>query len=294
MIVVTGATSNTGRAVALNLLEAGAQIRVVGRSLDRLQPFVSRGAEAFVAEPTDKEAMLRAFQGAEAAYVMLQPGFIADSEDFPAYQQAVIDAIVPALVQNGVRNIVALSGWGANYEHASGPLAGLRLLENRLQAESSLRVLVLRPGWFMENAIPLISAINNTGNASSQLRGNLRLPMIATSDIGAVAASSLLKPMKEGFEAREVQGPDELTLTEAADIIGQVTGVQGASYVQASPIDVKAEMLGAGFSDHMAEAFVIMSDDLNAERIIMLQPLEERIITRTGFETFVRHTLEIQ
>lgn len=291
MIVVTGATSNTGRAVAANLLEAGTEIRVVGRSLDRLQPFVSKGAEAFVAEPTDREAMMRAFRGAEAAYVMLQPGFIADSPDFPAYQQAVIDAIVPALVHHQVGNVVALSGWGANYLHASGPLYGLRQLENRLQEEGSLRVLALRPGWFMENAIPMITSIKESGKASSQLRGNLRLPMIATSDIGALAAKALLTPIQEGFQVREVQGPDEMTLTEAAAIIGKAVGFPEATYEQAFPIDVKAGMLSAGFSDHMAQAFVDMSDDVNAERIRMLQPMAERIVTTTRFETFVRQTL---
>ncbi len=46
MYVITGATGHTGNEVAEKLLAKGEQVRVVGRSAKRLEPFV-RGRRGF-------------------------------------------------------------------------------------------------------------------------------------------------------------------------------------------------------------------------------------------------------
>ena len=56
---------------------------------------VSLGAEPFVADVSDKEAMARAFSGAEAAYVMIPPDLA--NPDYAAYQDTVTEAIASAL-----------------------------------------------------------------------------------------------------------------------------------------------------------------------------------------------------
>jgi uncharacterized protein YbjT (DUF2867 family) len=169
----------------IRLKGEGVPVRVIGRSRERLQAFVQRGAEPIVSEPSDRTALAKAFQDGTAVYVMLQPGYIPESADFPAYQRAVTDAIVSALVEKRVPRVVVLSGWGANYEKVSSLLDGLLVLEKRIQAIGRLKALVLRPGWFMENASRFIQDIAQTGTASGQLRGDLALPMIATADVGA-------------------------------------------------------------------------------------------------------------
>ncbi len=68
MYVVTGATGNTGHVVANRLLDQGKKVRVIGRNRERLQPFVARGAEAFVADLSDQAAVKQAFAGADAVY----------------------------------------------------------------------------------------------------------------------------------------------------------------------------------------------------------------------------------
>jgi uncharacterized protein YbjT (DUF2867 family) len=97
MIIITGATSRTGGVVARRLLSAGAAVRVIGRSRNRLQELVDLGAEAFVGEPTDPEQMRRAFAGRQTAWVMLQPNYIPDSPDFRGFQDSIITALVPAI-----------------------------------------------------------------------------------------------------------------------------------------------------------------------------------------------------
>ena len=45
MYAVIGATGNTGRVVAEDLLAAGQPVRVIGRTEDRLAPFVERARQ---------------------------------------------------------------------------------------------------------------------------------------------------------------------------------------------------------------------------------------------------------
>jgi uncharacterized protein YbjT (DUF2867 family) len=222
---------------------------------------------------------------------MLQPGYIPDSNDFPAYQKKVIDAILSALIEKGVTRVVALSGWGANYDKVGSPLDGLRALENRLQSVSRLSTLILRPGWFMENASAFIKDIAKTGASSGQLRGDLALPMIATADIGEVAADRLVKGDFRNFAVRELEGPEVLSLNQAAAIVGDLTGHADANYQQIPAEEARTRFLSSGFSTQMADSIVQMTDDVNQGRIRMVQPREERIITPTRFQSFAKAVL---
>src|ERR1700679_1557584 len=114
MYVVTGATSRTGKVVTRRLTLTGTSVRVIGRERERLQPLVDLGAQAFVGDPADGEAMAAAFVGGDGGWVMLQPNYIADSPDFRAFQDGLVEAIVPAIASAGVRHVVSLSSWGAD------------------------------------------------------------------------------------------------------------------------------------------------------------------------------------
>ena len=73
MIVITGATGNTGRPTAEALLAKGEKIRVLGRDASKLQPFVQKGAEAFVGTVEDAAFLRKAFEGATAVYLLIPP-----------------------------------------------------------------------------------------------------------------------------------------------------------------------------------------------------------------------------
>ena len=72
MYVITGATGQTGNKVAEKLLAQGEQVRVVGRDAKRLEPFVKKGAEAFVADISTRGAH-EGFFGAKGVYAMIPP-----------------------------------------------------------------------------------------------------------------------------------------------------------------------------------------------------------------------------
>src|SRR5688572_13809887 len=99
MYVVTGATGNTGRAVAETLLDKGQKVRVLGRDVKRLS-LAGRGVEAFAANMEDATGLTRAFTGARAVYAMIPPDVA--SPDPRAFQERVSDALAVALEQSGV------------------------------------------------------------------------------------------------------------------------------------------------------------------------------------------------
>ena len=78
MYAVIGATGNTGRVVAEDLLAAGLPVRVIGRSEDRLAPLVARGAEAAVGDVSDADFVARACDGVGGVYHLIPPRFDTD------------------------------------------------------------------------------------------------------------------------------------------------------------------------------------------------------------------------
>ncbi|NJP93909.1 NmrA family NAD(P)-binding protein [Nonomuraea sp. FMUSA5-5] len=293
MIVVSFATSDTGSAVADALLATGEQVRVLGRSRDRLQRYVERGAEAVEARTDDPGSLRAAFAGARAAFVMIAPGIIPGSTDFPAYQRRVIDAFRQALDGLGDRTrIVSLSGWAANHDGACGPVWGLRPLEEALDTLAGAEVTHLRPGWFMENALPMIDEVRATGTAHGLIPADLPLPAIATADIGAVAADLLTGRREAGARTLELQGPRDVTLTEITAAIGRALGRPEARYEQIDAATMRERLLAAGFSPHMADGTTAMTLDVAERRITMLQPRTAETATPTTFEEFLARVLD--
>jgi uncharacterized protein YbjT (DUF2867 family) len=170
MFVVTGATGRTGRAVVDELLRNGREVRALGRSARTLEQLRAAGADTAVAEPTDRSALGRAFRGAEGVYLMIQPNYIPDSQDFPAHQARIVEAMVAGLSSAGVRRVVTLSSWGADKESGTGPVVGLHRLEQRVN-RLNVSTTHLRAGYFMENLIGQVEHIRAHGVIAAPFDG---------------------------------------------------------------------------------------------------------------------------
>ncbi len=91
MYTILGATGNIGSIITKKLLEKGEKVRAVGRSATKLQSFAQKGAEAFVADVTDANALTRALVGSRAAFLMVPPN--QTSPDYSVEQEAASNAI---------------------------------------------------------------------------------------------------------------------------------------------------------------------------------------------------------
>ena len=285
MYVITGATGNTGHIVAKRLLEQGKKVRVLGRSVDRLSKLTSLGAEPFAVDLSDQSAVTAAFAGAEAAYVMIPPNLV--TSDVRGFQDNLSHAFGDAIKENEVGHVVALSSIGADKVEKTGPIVGLRVLEERLRQIPGLNTLAVRAGYFMENTLPQVSVIQHMGAIAGPLRPELKLPMIETRDIGDFVADSLLQLEFEGFQTKELLGQRDLAYPEVTSIIGNGIGKPDLRYQQL-PIDQFAGALQQmGMSKNMADLLAEMSEALNSGHVRALEPRSARNTTATTFEQFV-------
>ena len=285
MYAVLGASGHTGHVVAKNLLARGQKVRVVGRNSAHLQPLADKGAEIFIGDVTDGQALTKAFKDADSAYVMLPPN--PTSNDFRAFQDRTSDAIAGAVRSAGVKNVVSLSSIGADKASGTGPVVGIYNLEQKLNQIDGANVLHLRAGYFMENTLPQVGAIRMTGGVATPLRPELKIPMVATRDIGAVAAEALLELPFRGKQTRELLGQRDLDYNEIAAIIGKAIGKPGLGYIQIPDDQMKAALVQMGMSKNAAELILEMSAAMNKGHMRALESRTARNTTRTSYETFV-------
>jgi uncharacterized protein YbjT (DUF2867 family) len=285
MYVVLGASGNTGHIVAQNLLARQQKVRVVGRNAAHLQPHAAQGAEIFVGDVTDAAALTKAFHNADSAYVMIPPNLA--SNDPLGYEERAADAIAAAVRNTGIKNIVSLSSIGADKNKGTGPVIGLHHLEQKLNQIDSANVLHLRAGYFMENTLAQVGAIRMAGSAVGPIRPDLKLPMIASRDIGAAAADALLRLAFRPKQTQELQGERDLDFTEAATIIGKAIGKPDLGYVHAPDDQIRTVMVQMGMSDAMAGLILELAGALNSGYMRALEPRTSRNTTPTSYETFV-------
>jgi uncharacterized protein YbjT (DUF2867 family) len=280
--VILGASGNTGAIIADSLLSKGKKVRVVGRDAGRLQRFVRRGAEAFTGDMNDAAALTKAFRGARAAYLMLPP--ITSRED----QERESDAIAKAVKDSGLRYVVHLSSYGAHVPGGTGPVAGLHSSEQKLNGITSLNVLHLRAAYFMENNLAAIDMIQGMGLFGHALLPNLKLPMIATRDVGDYAAKRLLNLDFSGKQTRELLGERDLSMTEATAVIARGIGKPDLRYEQFPYDQVKQVLVRMGMPPKKAAVYIEMFEAINAGLLAAEEQRSTENSTPTSFENFVR------
>jgi uncharacterized protein YbjT (DUF2867 family) len=280
--VILGATGNTGSIIADFLLSKGKKVRVVGRDAGRLQRFVRNGAEAFIAHLSDAAALTKAFSGAGAAYLMLPP--ITSRED----QERESDAIAKAAKDSGLRYAVHLSSFGAHVPEGTGPVTGLHTSEQKLNAIGGLNVLHLRAGYFMENNLTAIDMIRGMGIFGHVLLPDLKLPMIATRDIGDYAGPQFLKLDFSGKQTRELLGERDLSMAEATAVIARGIGKPELRYEHLTYDQLRQALTQTGFSAKKAAVYIEMFTAVNVGVLAAQEPRSRENSTATSFEEFVK------
>src|SRR6202166_757368 len=280
--VIVGASGNTGSIIANSLLAEGRKVRVVGRDAGRLQRFVRQGAEAFTATVSDAAALTKAFSGARAAYLMLPPAKSREEQERDS------DAIAKAVRESGLRYAVHLSSYGEQVPEGTGPVSGLHSSEQKLNAIGGLNVLHLRAAYFMENNLAAIGMIHATGIFGNALLPDLKIPMIATRDVGDYAAQRLLHLDFSGKQIRELLGERDLSMTEVTAVIGRGIGKPDLSCEQ-FPYDQAQQVLTQmGVPPKGAAMYIEMYKAINAGVLVPLEPRSPENTTPTSFERFVQ------
>jgi uncharacterized protein YbjT (DUF2867 family) len=282
IIAVTGPTGNTGKAVVEALLAKGQRVRVVGRSAEKLQPLADRGAEIAVARYDDVAAMTNALRGAAAAYLMIPVDY--QSENLRADQRKVITTYASAIEASRVPRVVALSSIGAHLDEPLGPISSLREMEQRFAEIDGTHFVFLRAGYFMENHFLNAAGIEPMGALVSPIKPGLRMPQIATSDVGNAAAELLAEGSFTGKTPHELFGASEVTLEEAAQVLGAAIAKPDLKYVQAGYDEARQAMQQMGLGSGTIDSLLEMYRGFNAGLVESENPRTPAGTTKTRLE----------
>jgi len=218
MYAITGITGKVGSALARRLLAAGQPVRAVVRDVARAAWWAERGCELAAARMEDASSLAAAFDGAKGVFI-LPPSEFDPAPDFPE-ARAVIDAVSTALLKARPQKVVCLSTIGAQASE-SNLLTQRTLMEQALR-EMPMPVTFLRPGWFMENAAWDIASARDEGVIASYLQPlDHPVPMVATADVGRVAAE-LLRQTWSGVRIVELEGPRRVSPNDLASAFARV------------------------------------------------------------------------
>ncbi|KQR78736.1 NmrA family transcriptional regulator [Burkholderia sp. Leaf177] len=285
MYAITGISGKVGGALARSLLLNNLPVRAVVRDAGKAHHWTSQGCESALADMEDVAALTAAFKGAAGVFI-LPPSNFDPSPGFPE-ARVVIDAVTAALEAARPRKVVCLSTIGAQASQ-SNLLTQRSLMEQALRQLSdkcSMSVTFLRPAWFMENSAWDVASARDEGIVQSFLQPlDKPIPMVATADVGRVAAE-LLQQDWIGTRAVELEGPHRVRPDDIAAAFAKIFG--RSVRAKAVPRDTWGALFKAqGMNDPMPR--IQMLDGFN-EGWIEFEGAEDSVVKgEVNLETVLR------
>jgi uncharacterized protein YbjT (DUF2867 family) len=287
-IAITTPTGNIGRELTKRLLDKGGhELILLARTPDKLKKEQARRAKVVQADLGDAASVKKATQGADALFFLCPPSFAVPN--YRAHYGELAKNGADAVKANKIKHTVLLSSVGAHLSAGTGPILGLHDAE-KIFAQVTKGLTILRPGWFMENHLWHLDSIKTANSIFLPLSGNVTLPMIATVDIAERAARVITGPAPSRPTIVPLHGPKDYTLDECASIIGRAIGKE-VRHVQVPPAKVKEAMIGMGASASVADTMLEMYAGFQAGKITDEAKRSPQTTTPTTFETFAKDVL---
>jgi uncharacterized protein YbjT (DUF2867 family) len=228
-VLVIGATGQQGGAAARALLDRGWTVRALVRDESRPAARLLReaGAGLVTGDLDDREsvrAAMRSVSGVFLALTMMTG--LRVTRDGVAAEERRGKAVADLASEAGVPHLVYSSVGGAD-QHT-----GIPQIESKTEIETHIRALelpatIMRPALFMDNFRSFNRPVMDGRDLviSLALRPQTRLPLVATSDIGAFAALAFEDPGRYLGRAFQVAG-DCLTGPQIADAFARASGLR--------------------------------------------------------------------
>jgi uncharacterized protein YbjT (DUF2867 family) len=220
MYAITGITGQVGGVIGQALLTAKQPVRAIVRDRSKGRIWADRGCEVRMATIEDATSLTTAFQGAEGVFVLVPPNFdplpgFPEARSIGATLRSALDAARPS-------RVIYLSTIGAQ---ASEPnlLTQHTIIEEAI-VTLPMPITFLRAAWFMENSRWDLTPAREHGVIPSFLQPlDKPVPMVATADIGKVAAG-LLQEKWDGHRVVELEGPTRITPNQIEATLTKLLG----------------------------------------------------------------------
>jgi uncharacterized protein YbjT (DUF2867 family) len=159
-------------------------------------------------------------------------------------------------------------------------------MEQKLNRIAGLNVLYLRPGYFMENLFMSIAPLRSMGTLPGGLASDAPMPWIATKDVGAYAATRLTARDFSGSSIQELHGQRDISMKEAASIVGNSIGKPNLGYMQVPFMMLEPALVQMGLPKRTAALLIEMWKGANAGLIASQEARSAKNTTSTTLETF--------
>ncbi|MCA8916682.1 MAG: NmrA family NAD(P)-binding protein [Planctomycetes bacterium] len=289
---ITTPTGHIGSQLTERLLKQGGhKITLLCRDAGKVKQFTDKGAKAIQGDLSDAEYVANATKGADALFWLTPPKM--DAPDFRDYQNKMGEVAASAVRKNKIKRVVHLSSFGAQHADGTGPIAGLHDIELKLNSaakEIGGNVTHLRPASFFENFFMSVPTIKSDGAMYMPVPGDTKFPMIATRDIAAVAAEVLTDTSWTGVKVRELLGPKDYSINDAAKAIGDALGKE-VKHVQVPYEATLQAMTSMGVGQSLAGKYVEMYQGIEKGLVKAEFPRDAKATTPTLFEDFARQAI---
>ncbi|WP_424887286.1 NAD(P)H-binding protein [Streptomyces sp. XH2] len=219
-IVVTTPTGHVGSRVVRLLLQAGVRPRVLVRDPARLDEATRERVDVRRGDLTDAGFVRDAMAGARSVFwVDPTPHSAADPVETSL---RTATPLVEAARAGEVGRVVLLSSIGAEKRHGVGHIDALAGIEERLDA-TGVDVLHLRCAYFFTNLLLDLEGLSK-GVLTTAFDPGFPMPWVDPRDIGDVVAARLLSEAWRGRVVQAVHGPEDLSFSQVAQILGEAIG----------------------------------------------------------------------
>lgn len=284
-ITVTAPTGNIGSVIVQKLVEGDSELTVVARSPEKVASLAERGARVVQGSLDDISVVRRAVEGADALFWLSPPNYA--TENFRAYYNSLGDVVAQVAGDNPELHVVNLSSTGAHLGEGVGPVKGLHDVEQKLNA-ATRRVTHLRPTYFMENVLPSLGSVASDGAIYSTIPAEVTVEQIATRDIGAIAAETLLAGAPDSSKVIHILGPEAISFAQVASEVSAAIG-KSVSHVVVSADQLRGPMAAMGLSADVVEQLLELE---NAITQSLVSPPPGSTV-RTGATSFAQFAREV-
>lgn len=247
MILVTGASGKTGRAVIRALAARGETVRALAHTAGQSDLLKAAGAQEVIAGDMLSQSFLeQATRGVQSVYHICP-------NVYP--HETIVGAFaIQAAMHAGVQHFVFHSVLHPQVENMPHHWKKMRVEE--LLFESGLPFTILQPTTYMQNVLAYWDHITNEHVYAVPYAVETRLAMVDLDDVAAAAAIVLTEPGH--LDAiYELVGCEPLSQTQVVEILSQKLGYTVKA--EALPVEIwESQARRAGIGDYPIEALLKM------------------------------------
>jgi uncharacterized protein YbjT (DUF2867 family) len=243
LILVTGATGNTGSALLSELDRRGASVRAMVRSSKDQAKLPNTSAAVVVGNFDDPRSLEAALEGVTHAYLVTP-----SNPDARAQQERFAELAAAA----GVRRLVKLSQFAAA---EASPVRFLRYhaaVERRIR-EIGIGFTFLRPNLYFQGLLAFQPMISAQAHFVAPI-GDARISAVDVRDIAAVAAVALTEEGHDG-KTYTITGPAAVTHAEMANALSKAIG-RPVAFIDVPPDAFADAMKAAGMPAWQVDGLV--------------------------------------